>query len=77
MPRQVLRSKKRLKICCLSDMMLGSYEKVIANILCFVSGLSFGYYLANLMKDGRSSKRLNEEVIFLVQSDSSKNNVNQ
>ena len=77
MPRQVLRSKKRLKICCLSDMMLGSHEEVIANILCFVSGLSFGYYLANLMKDGRSSKRFPEELSFLVQSDNDKKAVNQ
>ena len=77
MPRQVLRSKKRLKICCLSDMMSGSHEEAIANTLCFVSGLSFGYYLVKLMKDGRSSKRLNEELIFLVQSDNNKNNVNQ
>ena len=69
--------KKRLKICYSSDMMLGSHEEVIVNILRFVSGLSFGYYLANLMKDGRSSKRLNEELIFLVKSDNNKNNVNQ
>ena len=57
--------------------MFGSHEEVIANILCFVSGLSFGYYLVDLMKDGRSSKRLNEKLIFLVQSDNNKNNVNQ
>ena len=58
-------------------MMFGSHEEVIANILCFVSGLSFDYYLVKLMKDGRSSKRLNEELIFLVQSDNNKNNVNR
>ena len=58
-------------------MMLGSHEEVIANILGFVSGLNFGYYLANLMKDGRSLKRLNEELIFLVQSSNNKNNFNQ
>ena len=58
-------------------MMLGSHEEVIANILGFVFGLNFGYYLANLMKDGRSLKRLNEELIFLVQSSNNKNNFNQ
>ena len=27
------------------------YEEIIANILCFLSGLSFGYFVAGLKKN--------------------------
>ena len=58
-------------------MLIGiTHEDIIANILCFVSGLSFGYYLANLKKDSNSSKQLNDELIFLVQRDNNTNKNN-
>ena len=52
---------------CLFDMLIGiTHEDIIANILCFVSGLSFGYYLANLKKDSNSAKQLNDELIIIL-----------
>ena len=52
---------------CLFDMLIGiTHEDIIANILCFVSGLSFGYYIANLKKDSNSAKQLNDELIIIL-----------
>ena len=58
-------------------MLLGiTHEEIIANILCLVHGLSFGYYLANLKEDTSSSKQVNGELIFLAQRENENSHVN-
>lgn len=51
-------------------------EEIIANILCFVSRLSFSYYLAKLKKNGSGSKRFIDELIFPVQNKKNNQQVN-
>ena len=43
------------------------YEDITVNILCFSSGLSFGYFMANLKKN-RCLKQLSDNVNFFLQS---------
>ena len=54
--------------------LLGVHEEIIENTLCFVSGLSFGYYLCNLKKNRSLTKQLNDDLNFFVQK-YNKNNV--
>ena len=50
------------------------HEGVIVNGLCFLSALSFGYYLANLKRScSLITKQLNDDLIFFVQSYNNKN----
>ena len=50
------------------------HEEVIANVLCFLSGLSFGYFMAN-KKNRCLTKQLSDDLIFFVQSYNNKSNV--
>ena len=52
------------------------HEEVIANVLCFLSELSFGYYMANLKKNHGLAKQLSNNLDFFVQDYNNKNNVN-
>ena len=43
------------------------HEEVIVNDLCFLSALSFGYYLANLKRShSLTTKQLNDDLIFFL-----------
>ena len=63
-----------LRLCLLFDLLgvFVCHEEVIANGLCFVSELSFGYYLVNLKKN--PAKQLNDDLNFFAQN-YNKNNV--
>ena len=52
------------------------HEEVIANVLCFLSGLSFGYYMAYLKKNRGLTKQLSDDLNLFVQCYNNKNNVN-
>ena len=54
--------------------LVGVHEEIIENILCFVSGLSFGYYFCNLKKNRSLTKQLNDDLDFFLQK-YNKNNV--
>ena len=67
-----------LTMCLVLFDLLGvfvGHEDVIANGLCFVSGLSFGYYLVNLKKSCGLVKQFNDGLNFFVQNNN-KNNIN-
>ena len=63
-----------LMLCLVLFDLLGVPEEIIANILCFVSRLIFGYYLCNLKKNRSLTKQLNDDLNFFVQK-YNKNNV--
>ena len=67
-----------LMMCLVLFDLLGVFvchEEVIANGLCFVSGLSFGYFLANLKKSCGLVKQFSDDLSFFVQN-YNKNNIN-
>ena len=63
-----------LMLCLVLFDLFGVHEEIIANILCFVSGQSFDYYLCNLKKNRGLTKQLNDDLIFFIQK-YNKNNV--
>ena len=63
-----------LMLCLVLFDLLGVHEEIIANILSFVSRLSFGYYLCNLKKNPSLTKQLSDDLNFFVQK-YHKNNV--
>ena len=40
------------------------YEETIASVLCFLSGLSFGYFVAGLKKNRMLTKQLIDDKMF-------------
>ena len=55
--------------------LLACYEEIIVNVLCFLSGLSFGYFAAGLkIKNCNLMRQLSDDLIFFIQN---YNNVSQ
>ena len=54
--------------------LLACYEEIIVNVLCFLSGLSFGYFAAGLKKNRNLMRQLSDDLIFFIQN---YNNVSQ
>ena len=44
------------------------YEEISVNVLCFLSGLSFGYFVAGLKKNRMLTKQLSDDIKSFLQS---------
>ena len=55
--------------------LLAFYEEIIVNVLCFLSGLSFGYFVADLKKNRNLMRQLSDDLNFFIQNYN--NNVSQ
>ena len=44
------------------------YKETIVNVFCFLSGLSFGYFVAGLKKNRMLTKQLSDNIKFFLQS---------
>ena len=44
------------------------YEEIIIKILCFLSGLSFGYFVAGLKKKRNLTRLLSDDINFFIQN---------
>ena len=51
------------------------YEEIIVDLLCFLSGLSFGYFGAGLKKNRNLMRQLSDDLNFFIQNYS--NNLSQ
>ena len=82
--RQVLDSKKKMNVLILMVLFLVLFdllafldcyeEEMIVNVLCFLSGLSFGYFVASLKKEHNLTRKLSDDIRFLIHDD---NNVSK
>ena len=51
------------------------HEEIIVTVLCFLSGLSFGYFVAGLKKKRNLTRQLSDNLNFFIHSYN--NNVSQ
>ena len=75
--RQVLHNNKKMNALILLVLflvlfdllgLLDCYEKeIIVNVLCFLSGLSFGYFVASLKKKHNLTRQLSDGIRFFIQ----------
>ena len=59
----------------LFDLLDCQAEEVVVNFLCFLSGLRFEHYVANINKNHGLAKQFSDDLNFFVQNYNSRNNV--